>query len=199
MRRRGKLLVGVFTTAMLVAVGCTERVAPTLPEAPTAPSLSRGGNGGGNGVGHHRKVAGRKHVVRGRVSVSAEIGQNGGTLVLKDEGLRVEIPRGAIPLARGQRSIEITVTAVPGASIAYEFEPHGLVFEKPILLVQDLRGTDLEADDVLAGLARGAYFEGGVKDGFADLLEIRPTDVDVKHKKLYFSVEHFSGYLVAVG
>jgi hypothetical protein len=194
MRRRGKLLVGVFTTAMLVVVGCTERAAPTLPESPTAPSMSRGGQGG-----HHARAAGRKHVVRGRVSVSAKIGRDGGTLVLKDEGLRVEIPRGALPLDRGERSIEITVTALPGASVAYEFEPHGLVFRKPIRIVQDLRGTDLEADDVLAGLARGAYFEGGVTDGFADLLEIRPTEVDLKHKKLHFSVEHFSGYLVAVG
>lgn len=195
MRRRGKLLVGVFTTAMLVVVGCTERAAPTLPEASTAPNLSRGGSGGGQ----HARAAARKHVVAGRVTVSAEIGRKGGVLVLKDEGLRVEIPRGALPLSDDQHSIEITVTALPGASVAYEFEPHGLVFRKPILIVQDLRGTELEADDVLAGLARGAYFEGGITDGFADLLEIRPTAVDLKRKKLYFSVEHFSGYLVAVG
>jgi hypothetical protein len=196
MHRRGKLFIGIFTAALLVAVGCTERAAPTLPETPSAPSLSRSGQDGG----HYRvKARGRKHRLSNRLSATERIGAKGGTIELRGAGLRMEIPKGALPLTRSQRYIDITVTAVSGSGLAYEFEPHGLVFRKPIRIVQDLRDSDLEDDEGLAESARGVYFEGTLSGDEAEAVEERPTEVDVRHKTLSFSVEHFSGYLVAVG
>ena len=196
MHGRGKLFIGIFTAALLLAVGCTERAAPTLPETSSAPSMSRIGQDGGH---RHVKARGRKHRLSNRLSATERIGANGGTIELRGTGLRMEIPKGALPLSRSQRSIDITVTAVSGSGLAYEFEPHGLVFRKPIRIVQDLKDTDLENDDALAGLARGIYFDGALSDDEVEAVEERPTEVDVKHKTLSFSVEHFSGYLVAVG
>ena len=195
MRHRGKLLVGVLTAVMVVAVGCGEQGAPTLPEtaAPTNVRVESGRNQ------RLVKALARDRALTGALSVTQRVGAKGGVIVLPGSGLRVTIPAGALPLTPGQRYIDITVSAVPGPSLAYNFEPHGLVFRTPLLVEQTLSRTELDANRRLAASMRGAYFEGDVLDGFANVLEERPTTVDVTRRQLSFWVEHFSGYLVAVG
>ena len=90
----------------------------------------------------------------------------------------------------------ITVVAVPGTAVAYLFQPHGLVFRKPPVITQDLRGTEAFRDPSLLGELEGAYFpEAGLLDGLTAIIrETRPTTVDVTGWKMRFDVEHFSGY-----
>jgi hypothetical protein len=195
MRHRGKLLVGVLSAVMVVAVGCGEQGAPTLPEttAPAKVQVSRAG------TQRLVKALARNSELKGNLSVTKRIGAQGGVIVHPGSGLRVTVPAGALPLSPDQRYIDITVSAIPGSSLAYNFEPHGLVFRTPIHVEQALTGTAFDGNRNLAASMRGAYFEGDILDGAANVLEERPTTVDVTRRQLSFWVEHFSGYLVAVG
>ncbi len=61
----------------------------------------------------------------------------GGSIEIPQPGLRITVPANALP-----SDMTITVTAVPGRILAYEFAPHGVVFLKPLTFSQDLRRTN---------------------------------------------------------
>jgi hypothetical protein len=61
----------------------------------------------------------------------------GGTITLPTSGLTVTIPVGAIRTG----TLTITVRAIAGKSVAYDFQPHGVVFTKELTLSQDLSKT----------------------------------------------------------
>ena len=97
----------------------------------------------------------------------------------------------------------ITVTALKGDEVAYTFQPHGLRFREPVRIEQEFRGTTAEGNRSLLEGVEGAYFPSvadlDVANGVASVLEFRPTSVDVTGSKIKFTVDHFSGYLIASG
>jgi hypothetical protein len=110
-------------------------------------------------------------------------------------GLTISVPRGALTTTK-----VITVTALAGAPIAYTFQPHGLVFQRPVTLRQSLSGTSgYGARDVLAG----AYFKTDRlvlnENGLAEISELLPAQTNFFTKTVTFQIEHFSGYILASG
>lgn len=139
---------------------------------------------------------GRQDVLGAAIVRSALIGNNGGTIELNDAGLKLTIPAGAITGA----PILITVTALPGTMVAYEFLPHGTVFAKALKFDQSLENTTWD-DYNFKGVLAGGYFrsEGqlNLTGGTALLNETYPVTVSKKH--VTFDIWHFSGYMVATG
>jgi hypothetical protein len=129
------------------------------------------------------------------VSWSFVAGPNGTVSSNSKVGLTITVPRGALTTTQ-----VITVTALAGAPIAYKFEPHGLVFQRPLTLTQSLSGvTGYSYRDVLAG----AYFETDRlvlnEDGLAQISELLPAQTDLYRRTVTFQIDHFSGYIVASG
>ena len=58
----------------------------------------------------------------------------------------------------------ITFTAMKGKDIAYGFAPHGLVFNAPVTIVQDMRATSLKTSYDSASVVHGAYIPNGAAD-----------------------------------
>ena len=77
-----------------------------------------------------------------------------------------------MPLGALSGPTRITVRAPAGNLVGYDFQPHGLEFERPLTLMQDLLSTDgLGQLDLQA-----VYFDG----------ELEPTPVDDEQDKPFF-------------
>ena len=138
----------------------------------------------------------RTEPLRETLAASAVIGPRGGRLHIPAAGVRVEFPRGAVAAPT-----RITVTALRGDNVAYQFEPHGLVFREPVTISQSLRSTAAWKTSLAEDL-RGSYFERLIVDPsetFARSLEMRSGKLKDSKTRLEFSIEHFSGYMVSVG
>jgi hypothetical protein len=194
MRHRGKLLIGVFTILATLATGCSERADPVAP-AVTQPEAGLLGLRLDLPLTSLLQVSvlGRHVPLTTTETAGATIGSGGGTIRLPRSGLTVVVPRGAL-----DRSMNIRVTAPAGKNVTYEFEPHGLVFRKAIRVEQDAGLTSL-VTNLLFPRIRGAYFEGAPTGDTATVKEFRPTWVDLLRGRIIFTVEHFSGYLLAIG
>src|SRR3989337_2378529 len=70
--------------------------------------------------------------------VSAVVGPEGGSLALPGSDLAMTIPAGAL-----SDPTLITLTSKGGPHVAYDMQPHGLAFLKPVTVVQQLRMTEL--------------------------------------------------------
>jgi len=129
------------------------------------------------------------------ISVSAVIGQAGGTISIPDAGLTLVVPPGAVT-----SSTTFTATALAGRLAAYEFEPHGTKFAVPLRFTQDLRKLSL-LGVVTAPVLDGAYFTDASRlnqaAGLAAVSEIVPATVDLLRLRVGFPINHFSGYLVS--
>ena len=135
------------------------------------------------------------------VSATATIGAAGGTISLDGAGVTVVFPRGAV----GERT-RITVTAKAGSAVAYEFEPHGLTFEVPVRVEQDLAYTDIEGGRPVR--LRAGYYQQtldallfGPNGSLARVTELRDVDLDdgVRPRIATFYISHFSGYIMWSG
>lgn len=131
------------------------------------------------------------------ITVTQVIGSGGGRVVIPAAGLRVDFPAGALAAPT-----PITVTALAGRNVAYEFAPHGLTFAKPVTFRQDLEPTVLTRWTAPLVQLKGGYFKSQ-----ADLLtrllraivyELLPATTDLENMEVRFDIRHFSGYLVAV-
>ncbi len=133
------------------------------------------------------------------ITASITLYNTGGSLQLPGTGLNVTIPRTAIP---ANKLVTITVTAIKGSQIAYEFGPSGTRFRAPLNVTQDLTvttwagntgNTTLEAD----------YFKTlsdlDPTTGTALSYETIPTTVSATGNRLHWDVWHFSGYMVSTG
>ncbi|HEX5071818.1 MAG TPA: hypothetical protein VFW03_01360 [Gemmatimonadaceae bacterium] len=129
------------------------------------------------------------------ISVSAVIGQDGGTISIPAAGLTLVVPPGAVT-----SSTKFTATALAGRLAAYEFEPRGTKFPVPLQFSQDLTKLSL-LGIVTAPVLDGAYFTDTSKLnqvlGRAAVSEILPATVDLLRLRVGFPINHFSGYLVS--
>ena len=121
---------------------------------------------------------------------------DGGRLELDQAGLRIDVPAGAI----AANSLTITVTVLPGKAIAYDFQPHGTKFLKPLAFRQDLEGTSWDHSD-FRGVLNGGYFKDtkqiDLVTGLTLLDELLP--IEVRTHEARFNINHFSGYMVSGG
>lgn len=134
------------------------------------------------------------------VSVQGVIGPAGGELAVPGSGGSIVIPAGAL----GQPTL-ITMTALAGPDVAYDFQPH-LRFAVPARMYQELAGTAAALHPRADGRLGGAYYEGDLASNFVDQLrsrakvkELRHGSVDPRNRVLSFTVDHFSGYLASSG
>jgi hypothetical protein len=131
-------------------------------------------------------------------SASALIGIWGGRISLPGAGLTVVVPAFAVT-----SPTQITVTAVAGSEVAYEFEPHGTRFLVPLLVTQDLHGTSADSSGILPSVLYAGYFRNLAAldqlDATAVISELLGTSISGWQGSATFAVWHFSGYLLATG
>ncbi len=197
-RRVSLALFGLSLLAL--PTSCRDAVAPEPVAQQPAPDALLGLLDLGNGLGNVRLVdttvtaLGWRTPLASDISRSALIGPTGGSISIDELGFRFIVPRGAVDVPTN-----ITVTAVAGATVAYEFAPHGIRFEERPTFSQELEHTNLTG---LLGVAmHGAYFESRgdlFADGTAAISELIPTRLEVFPLRVVFKVKHFSGYIVAV-
>jgi hypothetical protein len=145
-------------------------------------------------------VLGRLVPLDSDVSVTATIGPKGGELRVDSLGIRVVFPGGALRTATA-----ITMTAIRGKTVAYDFQPHGTTFWMPVMIEQDVRKTVASVGS-LPRIMYGAYFNTSLDSSYVDdartLVKIRETQLgytDVVARKIKIFIGHFSGYMVSVG
>jgi hypothetical protein len=135
------------------------------------------------------------------ISVSAVIGPKGGAIKINEAGGKIEIPVGAL-----KDTVTITMTALGGPNVAYEFQPHGITFAQPVKIQQDLRYTWASVYPQLLGMAHGGYYDRSLDSSFVDpaklfavVKEHELGYLESNATQLKFYINHFSGYLVTCG
>ena len=135
------------------------------------------------------------------ISVSALIGPEGGSIKINAAGGKIDIPAGAL-----SAPTTITMTALAGPNVAYEFQPHGLTFAQPVKIQQDLRTTWASVYPQLLGMAHGGYYDRTLDSTFIDpgklfavVKEHELGYLESNATQLKFYIGHFSGYLVTCG
>jgi hypothetical protein len=182
----------------VVSSSCGDATAPaTRTAAPSALLGLPSGLGGGVGTLVDTTVNTLQFAVPllSDISRSATIGPDGGTIESPETGFRLDVPKNAIAAPT-----LITVTAVQGSAVAYEFEPHGITLNKRLVVTQSLGPTSI-VSNLLGQSFTGAYFTSRndiLLVGTAFVHELEPTTTDLLSLQLHFSIGHFSGYLVGV-
>ena len=187
--RAGLLAIG----GALLAAGCTD--------APSAPALQPTATTANLELVSPSVVATgitRDVPLARNLTTTLNVPAAGGNFEVPGTGLRIIVPGGAL---RGN-GIKITVTALAGPMIAYNFEPHGTVFALPLLMSQDVAATSYtRLSD--KGAVEVGYFSDNTKLDTAGnqalIGEFLPASPDWTGKHLRFHVRHFSGYMVASG
>lgn len=189
--RRFSLLAGVT----LLSACSTESA--TLPSAPSA-ALQRAPSPHSLGAlsGALTLVTGARRTTPLLTPLSAAkfIGSEGGTLSIPQAGVTVIIPAGALAVPT-----LISMVARKGALIAYDFAPHGLTFAKPLVLTQDLAGTNVSL--LMAPLLQLGYYADPtlLSDLGGSVSEFETGASDLLGRTFTSTIPHFSGYMVACG
>jgi hypothetical protein len=204
--RHGKevRLAALTIGTALVFWACDDGSDLVAPPAP-APTLRPADYGARTFRKPHDLFAlGRSLPIDRDLVVSRSIPPGGGTIVLREAGLSLRFPAGAVA-----SRTSVTVRAHAGDRVAYTFEPHGLQFAVPVEVAQLLIfASGYSEDDVMRDL-QGAYLPHGIADldasGVAAVNEAYP--VRVRSFESYnerfvpalatFQIGHFSGYMLA--
>jgi hypothetical protein len=123
--------------------------------------------------------------------------KTGGSLELKQAGLSVSVPAGAV-----SQPMIIWAKAQAGTLVAYEFGPHGTQFLVPIKVKQDLKPTSWYKLVDRSQVEVGYFKEPSQVDhasGKARIDEFFPIDAVTQQNKIEFRIHHFSGYLLSTG
>lgn len=193
----------IVAAAGLFAAACSDSTAPTPVVRPSAVSMANQAYAAKSSTKLSTsvsKLTGSTKVsvlefaagVDVAVSASKVIGPEGGILSLPQTGFTLIVPRGAV-----SASTTFSVTPVGGRYVAYDFEPHGTSFAVPLTFMQDLSKTKHKSGTSI----RGAYFsDKSLIDqavGSAGVSELFTLSFDGLGWS-FFSISHFSGYLVSM-
>lgn len=127
------------------------------------------------------------------ISASAYIGPLGGTISIPGAGLTVVVPALALP----SRTL-VTVTAMAGSNVAYEFAPHGIKFPVPLVVTQSLTNTQAQSGGLVSPLTlKAGYFPDS--SNVTSVTELLDVNVNLLSQTAVFTVWHFSGYILAGG
>ena len=192
--------IGALALALSLAACSAEQVAaPTQMKAPAAdPSASLLGGLVGTVTGVLNLTTGdavqRTTPLAAAITVTKQIGYDGGTLSIPAAGVTVTVPRGAL-----LRTTTITMTARAGSLLAYDFSPTGTTFYKPLVFNQSLKGTNVTL--LQAPLLRLGYYSD---PGLLGTLTATVSDLLVGVTNLLdwsftAPINHFSGYIVLCG
>jgi hypothetical protein len=174
----------------LVSCSTSETVAPPATAAPwsAAHSLTNVLSSPVTALPLQRTVP-----LASNISKSAYIGALGGVISIADAGVTVVVPALAL-----SRPTLITVTALAGSNVAYEFAPHGIKFPVPLVVTQSLKNTVAQNGGSLdASLLTAAYFPDS--SNVTSVTEILGVNVNLLKQAAVFDVWHFSGYILAGG
>ena len=142
-------------------------------------------------AGEFVNVLGRAVPLRSDITVRAAIGPAGGTLTIPETGFTLVVPKGAVTGV-----VMFSVRAMAGASVAYDFAPHGITFNVPLQFRQSLTGTTALPGQMLMG----GYFKDTTQVD-CDLMEAdvdESTSTELESGSVVFDLWHFSGYLVSM-
>ena len=204
-----------LTFTALVAMSCSDITAPT---APVAPTQAQNGLLSGlvgtvtNLLGDVLKVIGFRsdpngipvtgvkwadsHANQTR-TVAATIGYDGGTLSIPGSDFTITFPRGAL-----SRATAIRITSDASGYVSYDMQPHGLRFNKPVVVTQRLRNTKVYGTP-LALNSFCAYFPNDLLDlnGILKALEVETTIIfsgsNANAEFQVWQINHFSRYMLA--
>ena len=195
MRLRSLGLAVITSAIAAIAIsGCaSDATAPTAPAiaAPSAPSQSLLGSLLSQPVTVTPLL--RNTPLPANVTASTIVGTLGGALSIPGAGLSIVIP--PLAVAPGTR---ITVTALAGSKVAYEFQPHGIKFGLPLVATQNLRGTQAQSGGLISPLSLFAgYFPDQTRP--TSITELLNVNVSLLNQTSIFSIWHFSGYIIATG
>lgn len=184
----------IATTLGVAGCGVDRATGPAAPDARLAEAPATGLLGDILGQLTEKDVLTRKAPLAEDLTVSKTIGRRGGTIEIPAAGFSLRIPAGAVT-----EDVEISVTAVAGKAIAYEFAPHGIRFAVPLVANQDLANTDYRPLSFRI-LSAGYFADRSQLDvlrATALVSElIRGLTLPLS-KQFYWPIQHFSGYIVA--
>ena len=193
LRRLAALALGALTLA-----SCGGEP-PTLPRVQQSPSEAPAGSLLGGLTGGLTSLVGvnglqRTTPLAAPITVTKAIGPEGGTLSIPQAGVTVTVPRGALTT-----TTTITMTARAGSLVAYDFAPHGVVFARPLVFSQQLRGTNATLLSApLLGL--GYYEDPSLLSRSGGLVsELLGGAVNTLSWTFTSTIPHFSGYIVTCG
>lgn len=190
--RRIRLVSAALIGAAALAAACADS-----PVAPRASALTPGAAPNLEVVNPAVYAAGLKRDVplAAPIVTSFTVDGNGGRFKLP-AGLTIDVAA-----ATFRAPITLKVTALAGDMVAYEFEPHGLVFKKPLSMKQDMRGTNWASHDV--SQFEIGYFSDttavSMKENRALIREFLRANIETQGQRIIWDVHHFSGYMVSTG
>ena len=128
------------------------------------------------------------------ITVTQVIGSAGGTLRIPEAGVTVTVPAGALA-----SPTTISMTALAGSLVAYDFAPHGITFARPLEFSQSLSGTNASLLSV-PSLKLGYYPDDSLLSGTGALVsELIDGSVDLLGWRFNARIPHFSGYILSCG
>jgi hypothetical protein len=193
---------GLAAAAALVGLGALAACADA-PSAPAGPAPRAAARGKGDdapapsGTLTLTQALLRTQPLAQPVVVTKKLGRAGGGITVPGTDFSLQVPNGALP----RDTMTFTITAYPGNAVAYDFQPHGTVFLKPLKAVQQLGHTNWKS----FGLGAGTYAAGGyfadvsqidLTTGKAYINEFMPGEVTVGGATMTWDIPHFSGYTV---
>ena len=188
-------------TIALATLGLLSACSPDVPTAPAAVERSNGliGSVLGTTTGTLTQVTSllRSSELATPITRSRTFDRAGGLLEIPELGFSLSVPAGAIPV----ESLRITVTAVAGKMVAYDFEPHGTKFLMPLTFTQELSGTNGLSSLLLGATLSGGYFKSNTQlnvSGGTALID-ESFSVLLRGTSASFKISHFSGYMVSTG
>jgi len=202
---RGRFVVsfaGLGAGALItIAVACGDP--PSTPVGPASGAASRGISAmtSGNTLTPAQGLM-RTTPLPADVVVVKTVPSGGGGISVPGTDFQLQIPNGAFQ----GRSMTFTIRAYAGNVVAYDFEPHGVTFLKPLKAVQQLGHTNWKSFDLPAGYYpnwAGAYFatpsQINTATGQALINEFMPGGISVGGATMTWEIPHFSGYMVSTG
>ena len=182
---------------VLGAVAVAAAVAACSMETATSPASDVGGDRAANILPGSERLAwglARTKPITKAITARARFTAKGGTLVIKELGVTLTVPANALP----RDTMTITMTALPGAMVVYEFEPHGTVFRTPLTLSHTLKGT--KYDPTKDGLFGGHFTDRSKIDEQKRQVLINETASPfIANGRFNFKIGHFSGWMVSSG
>ncbi len=199
-QERNRWFGGVRTRQMarvLTGIAAAATVAACSMETATSPVSDVGGEISANVLpgGERSALAlSRTSPLTNELRASARFTSKGGTLTIKELGVTLTVPKGAIP----RDTMTITMTALPGAMVVYEFAPHGTVFRTPLILSHKLKGT--KYDPTKDGRFGGHFTDRSKVDNLKRLVRITEAmSPFIANGSFNFNIGHFSGWMVSTG
>ncbi|MDQ6635977.1 MAG: hypothetical protein M3Z10_14590 [Gemmatimonadota bacterium] len=135
------------------------------------------------------------------ISQSMVIGPAGGEINVQAAGGKIDFPAGALAVPT-----LITMTALAGPDVAYDFQPHGLTFAQPVKIQQTVAGTWAALYPTLLTGMHGSYYGTSLSAAwvdpgqfFAHVDENEIGYVETNKSQIKFFIGHFSGYMLSCG